>query len=200
VLFREAVEVVENVAKTGWESIGGAFSVSPDSKSDQPSGLPWYAIQTRCRCERKVTQALDRKGFETFIPLLAETHRWSDRKKAIQTPLFSGYTFARLNLSPELRRIVLQTEGVIGFVVSGGGTLPVPTRQVEDIRKLLSQKVPCTLAPFLNVGQRVRVRGGCLDGLEGIVSQKDAKRLVVSVEAIQRSIAVHIDGYELQLI
>jgi len=194
-----AIKVVENVAKTGWDSIGGAVLVPFDSKSDPGSGQ-WYAIQTRYRCEQKVTHALARKGVETFIPLLAETHRWSDRKKTIQTPLFSGYTFARLELSPNLRRMVLQTEGVIRFVVSGGETLPVPARQVEGLRRLLSQNVSCALSPFLNVGQRVRVRGGCLDGLEGILAQNDAKRLVVSVESIQRSIAVQVDGYELQLI
>jgi len=170
------------------------------SQGDQPDGCEWYAIQTRYRCEKKVTHLLNRKGLETFIPLLVATHRWSDRKKAIHTPLFSGYTFARLELSPNLRKTVLQTAGVIAFVASGGETTPVPASQVEDLRRLLSQKVPCALAPFLNVGQRVRVRGGCLDGLEGILAQNDAKRLVVSIEPIQRSLAIQIDGYELELI
>ena len=194
-----AIKVVESAAKTGWDSISGAVPVPFDSKSD-PGCVQWYAIQTRYRCEQKVTHSLARKGIETFIPLLVETHRWSDRKKAIHTPLFSGYTFAHLQLSPGLRRQVLQTEGVIGFVASGNAIVPVPFRQVEDLRRLLSQRVPCALTPFLRVGQRVRIRGGCLDGLEGILRQNDAKRLVVSIEAIQRSIAVQIDGYELQLI
>ena len=190
---------MESTAKTGWDSIGGAVSVFPDWKPDQGSGQ-WYAIQTRYRCEQKVTHSLARKGIETFIPLLVETHRWSDRKKAIHTPLFSGYTFAHLQLSPGLRKRVVQTEGVIGFVASGNAIVPVPTRQLEDLHRLLSQRVPCALTPFLSVGRRVRIRGGCLDGLEGILAQNDANRLVVSIEAIQRSIAVQIDGYELQLI
>jgi len=194
-----AIKVVESAAKTGWESIGGAVAVPFDSKSDPGSGQ-WYAIQTRYRCEQKVTHSLSRKGIETFIPLLVETHRWSDRKKAIYTPLFSGYTFAHLQLCPGLRKRVLQTEGVIGFVASGNAIVPVPSRQLEDLRRLLSQRVPCALTPFLSMGQRVRIRGGCLDGLEGILRQNDAKRLVVSIEAIQRSISVQIDGYELQLI
>jgi len=192
---------VENAAKPRRDSISGALPVPlAASQRARPAGGEWYAIQTRYRREKKVTHALARKGFETFIPLLAETHRWTDRKKAIHTPLFSGYTFARLELSPSLRKRVLQTEGVIGFVASGSEIIPVPPRQVEDLRNLLSQKVPCALSPFLNVGQRVRVRGGCLDGLEGILAQNDAKRLVVSIDSIQRSLAIQIDGYELQLI
>jgi transcription antitermination factor NusG len=179
---------------------GALPAALPASQCRKPNGSEWYAIQTRYRCEKKVTHSLNRKGLETFLPLLAETHRWSDRKKAIQTPLFSRYTFARLELSSHLRHVVLQTEGVIGFVASGGEIIPVPPRQVEDLRRLLSQEVPCALAPFLKVGRRVRIRGGCLDGLEGILAQNDPKHLVVSIESIQRSVAIQIDGYELELI
>ena len=191
---------MENVATTGRDSLSGASPLALAIPRHQPNGGDWYAIQTRYRCEKKVTDALTRKGFETFIPLLRETHCWSDRKKVIDTPLFSGYTFARLKPSTSVKRMVVQTMGVIGFVASGGGIIPVPPRQVEDLRKLLSQPVPCALAPFLNIGRRVRVRGGCLDGLEGILAQNDAKHLVVSVESIQRSVAIQIDGYELELI
>jgi len=147
-----------------------------------------------------VTASLQRRGVETFIPLLEEIHRWSDREQGIQVPLFSGYTFARLELSSKLRKTVLQTEGVIGFVGSGAEVIPVPARQLEDLRKLLSQKVPCALSAFLTVGQKVRIRGGCLDGLEGTLAQNDAKRLVISVDSIRCAVAIQIDGYELALI
>jgi hypothetical protein len=56
------------------------------------------------------------------------------------------------------------------------------------------------LSPFLTTGQRVRIRGGCLDGLEGLLQKNDAKRLVISIESIQRAVAVQIEGYELELI
>lgn len=195
---------MKNGSKTGWDSISRALSGASTSTSGneacQPNRREWYAIQTRYRFERKVTTSLQRRGIETFIPLLEEIHRWSDREKAIQSPLFSGYTFARLELSSKMRRTVLQTAGVIGFVGSGGEVIPVPSRQLEDLRKLLVQKVPCALSAFLAVGQRVRIRGGCLDGLEGILEQNDARRLVISVESIRRAVAIQIDGYELTLI
>jgi transcription antitermination factor NusG len=65
---------------------------------------------------------------------------------------------------------------------------------------LLVQKLRCALSPFLTAGQRVRIRGGCLDGLEGILKENDASHLVISIESIQRSVAVQIEGYELELI
>jgi len=51
------------------------------------------------------------------------------------------------------------------------------------------------------VGQRVRIRGGCLNGVEGILAAKNSDQsLVVSIELIQRSVAVRIDGYDVELI
>ncbi len=160
----------------------------------------WYALQTRPQYEKKVSSVLRMKGVETFLPMLREIHRWSDREKTIHTALFSGYTFTQIALTPENKKTVLLTEGVIGFVNSGGATVPVPSKQIEDLRQLLSAKVRCALAPFLNTGQRVRVRGGSLDGIEGIVAQSDSKHLTISVELINRSITVEIQGYELELI
>jgi len=51
--------------------------------------------------------------------------------------------------------------------------------------------------PFLQIGQRVRIRGGALDGIEGLLTARNGDRtLVISVEPIQRSIAVRVDQYQ----
>jgi transcription antitermination factor NusG len=159
----------------------------------------WYAILTRYRFERKVISQLTRKKLETFLPLRDEVHRWSDRRKTLQIPLFTGYAFVHLSLSSAARLDVLRTEGVLRFVTFGGDPTAIPAKQVEDLKKLLSHKVPCSLHAFLTVGRRVRIRGGCLDGLEGILEQNEARSLVISIESIQRSVAIKIEGYELEL-
>jgi transcription termination/antitermination protein NusG len=163
-------------------------------------GAQWYSIQTRYRFERKVTARLQNKGVLTFLPLLEEFHRWSDRRQSVQVPLFSGYTFARLDLSAGLRTELLHTEGVIGLISLRGVAIPIPVKQIEDLQKLLSQKVPCALHAFLRVGQKVRIRGGCLDGLEGILEQRGESSLVISIESIQRAVVITIEGYELEMI
>jgi transcriptional antiterminator NusG len=163
-------------------------------------GARWYAIQTRYRSERSVAALLQRKGVETFLPLLEEIHRWSDRRKIVDIPLFSGYGFVHVDLSSGSRMGVLRTQGVIRFVAFGGETTPVPSGQIDDLRMLLSQKVSCSLHAFLKVGQRVRIRGGCLHGLEGILEHSGGKNLVISIVSIQRSVAIRIEGYELELI
>ncbi len=176
-----------------------------DLVADRPSTVPsspdpWFVIQTRYRFEDKVAVQLQNKGIETFLPVLNEIHRWSDRQKTISLPLFSGYVFVRLHPSAVSRMKVLRTEGVIGFVSMHGDASPIPSRQIDDLRRLLAQKVPCALSAFLKVGQRVRIRGGCLDGLEGILAESSQKSLVISIECIQRSLAVTIEGYEVELI
>jgi transcription antitermination factor NusG len=165
-----------------------------------PDHPVWYAIQTRYRFEKKVTTHLQRKGIETFLPVLEEVHRWSDRDKRVDTLLFSGYTFARFNATSWSRTDLLRTVGVIGLIVFAGQIIPIPTKQIDDLQMLLSQKVPCALHPFLKIGQRVRIRGGCLDGLQGILDERGEKNLVISVESIERSVAIRIEGYELELI
>ena len=160
----------------------------------------WYAIQTRYRSERKVTALLRNKGVETFLPLLAELHRWSDRSKVVDIPLFSGYGFVHVDLASGSRLGVLRTAGVIRFVAFGGEATPIPIGQIEHLQMLLHQKIPCALHAFLKIGQRVRVRGGSLDGLEGIFEQAGEKSLVISIESIQRSLSIKIEGYELELV
>jgi transcription antitermination factor NusG len=160
----------------------------------------WYSIQTRYRFERKVTAQLQHKGLQTFLPLLEEFHHWSDRRQSIYVPLFSGYTFARFDLSAGLRMELLHTEGVIGLISVRGVAIPIPAKQIDDLQRLLSQKVPCSLHAFLKVGQHVRIRGGCLNGLEGILEKRGDKNLVISIESIQRAVAITIEGYELEMI
>ncbi len=159
----------------------------------------WYAVQTRARHEKKVTAQLENKSIETFLPLITRINRWSDRNKKIQLPLFPCYTFLRLAACTCKRFTVLQTPGVVGFVGVRGIGLPIPDKEIEDIQTLLARNVPCTLYPFLKLGQRVRIRGGCLEGVEGILVAKNGSRnLVVSMELIGRSVAVRIEGYDVE--
>ncbi|MBZ5570721.1 MAG: UpxY family transcription antiterminator [Acidobacteriia bacterium] len=174
--------------------------MSAQPKPPAPCIAQWYAIQTRYRLERRVTDHLQHKGLETFLPVLEEIHRWSDRRKRVNIPLFSGYTFARCDLSSGLRKELLRTEGVIGLLSFAGEATPVPCKQIQDLQLLLSHQVPCAIHAFLKIGKRVRIRGGCLDGLVGILEQRGEKNLVISLESIRQSVAIKIEGYELEMI
>ena len=157
----------------------------------------WYALHTRARHEKTVERRLRELGMQTFLPLAQEIHTWSDRKKKVEVALFNCYVFVRCSYSAEDRKRVYQVESVHGFVGIRGAGLPVPDEQIEAIRMVLAQEKPWRAHPFLKAGQRVRVKGGALDGVEGVfLAENGDHSLVISVDAIQRSMAVRIDGYE----
>jgi transcription antitermination factor NusG len=159
----------------------------------------WYAVQTRSRHEKKVADEIDRKGICAFLPLVTCTHRWSDRHQEVQLPLFPGYVFVRATPDPETRVSVLRTSGVAGFVGSQGRGTPIPDKQIDDIRLIVDQGIPFEPYPFLEINQRVRIRGGSLDGVEGVLVAKNSDQsLVVSIDLIKRSVLVRVTGYELE--
>ena len=161
--------------------------------------LNWYALHCRPRHEKMVAQSLAERGVETFLPTVTEIHRWSDRRKSVQLPLFSCYVFAKFapNRSDRLR--VLRVGGVLSLVGSHGEGTAIPDEQIDSVRTLVERDVPWSPYPFLKIGQRVRIRGGALEGLEGIlVSRRGNQTLVISVDAIQRSLAVRVEGYQVE--
>jgi transcription antitermination factor NusG len=162
--------------------------------------LRWFALQTRHRFEKKVAAQLDQKNLGVYLPLRTERHTWSDRQKSLTMPLFPGYVFVNIDQSRDARQAVLHTAGLIGFVSFGGVLAAIPSKQIEDLKLLLQQKVPLSLHPFVRVGDRARIRGGCLNGLEGVLLQDSKGKLVVSIESIERSVAIELQGYELDLV
>lgn len=159
----------------------------------------WFAVQTRARHEKVVVQRLSDKGVTTFLPLVRQVHRWSDRRKTVDLPLFSCYVFAKLAPRNDECLRVLLVDGVLRFVGPRGQATPIPDEQIDTIRTLVEEQLPYCFHPFLKIGQRVRVRGGALDGVEGIlVSRSGERTLVVSVNAIDRSLAVRIEGYDVE--
>ncbi|MFZ0519482.1 MAG: UpxY family transcription antiterminator [Candidatus Acidiferrales bacterium] len=159
----------------------------------------WFAIQTWPRHEKKVASELREKGVSVFLPLFGEKRQWSDRQRLVESPLFPQYAFVRISANPGARIPVLRTTGVRGFVGKHGLGAPVPDCEIDAIRTLLAQRIPFTSHGFLNVGKRIRIRGGSLDGIEGILTavNNDAT-LVVSVDLIQRSLAIRIAGFAVE--
>lgn len=159
----------------------------------------WFALQTRVRHEKVVSQQLSDKGVVTFLPMVREVHRWSDRRKTVELPLFSCYVFVKLPPRNDERLRVLLVEGVLNFVGPRGQGIEIPEEQIDAVRKLVQERLPYCSHPYLKIGQRVRIRSGALDGVEGIlVSRSGERTLVVSVDAIDRSFAVRIEGYDVE--
>jgi transcription antitermination factor NusG len=161
----------------------------------------WYALQTRPRHEKRVASELAQKGVNAFLPLVSDIRQWSDRRVQVDLPLFSCYLFVNIVPTAECRVAVLQSYGALGFVGRGKEPISVPESQIEHVRRLVANKIPFVAHPFLEIGQRVRIRGGVLDGIEGILERRKGRdHLVLSVQTIQRSLSLSIEGYDVEAV
>lgn len=156
----------------------------------------WYAAYTFANHEKRVAAELGARSVEHFLPLYGSVRRWKDRRVQLDLPLFPGYVFVRLPLCERLR--VLQIPSVVRLVGFGGLPVALPNEEMELMRSGLSQSAGAEPHPFLTVGRRVSIISGPFAGLEGILKRKKTNmRVVISLQLIQRSVAVDIDVAEI---
>jgi transcription antitermination factor NusG len=163
------------------------------------SGLQseWYAVYTRSHQERMVKTQLEGRGVENFLPSFEKVSQWKDRRKLIQLPLFPGYLFVKI---PLVRRVeVLKAYGAVQLVGNSAGPLPIPEEEVARVKRFVEVGLKCDPHPYLKIGKKVRITEGPLEGLEGIlVRTKNRSLFVISVEMIQRSVSVELEGWKIE--
>ena len=168
------------------------------ASQEDPSEQSWYALRTLPRHEKQVDRILREKAVTTFLPLVSELHQWNDRRRLISIPLFACYLFVRTAASHSVRVSVLRTRGVVGFVGNAGRGTTLPEQHIQAVRAVIGSGAYCSSHPFLTIGQRVRIVGGSLNGVEGILLVKNNDHsVVISINLIQNSLAVRVTGYRL---
>jgi transcription antitermination factor NusG len=134
---------------------------------------------------------------ETFLPLYNAAHRWKDRVKQLSLPLFPNYVFVRAGF--DQHAAILRTPGVYDLVRVSGSPAPIPVEEIEAVRRVVERGLSLQPHPFLKSGDRVRLRTGPLEGVEGVlVRKKNLFRLVISVELLLRSVAVEVDAVDIE--
>jgi len=161
--------------------------MEPDLSSNQ-----WFAVLVRTRWEGSTESLLRGKGYETFLPTYRTKESSNGRKKNISLPLFPGYVFCRFNVHRRLP--VLTTPGVISVVGSGKVPIALDDSEISAIQSVVHSGMPAQPWPYLEIGERVRIYGGALSGLEGILIRfRGTQRIVVSVSLLRRSVALEVD-------
>lgn len=183
------------------------LQVHSESNLQFPSAVPalrepmWFAIHTMPRHEKRIAGQLGEKRIHTFLPLLQQVHRWSDRQSKVDIPMFTCYAFVRIAQTIEERLQVLRTPGVLAFVGSERQGTPIPDEQIETLQTAIREKIPCAVHPFISAGQRVRIRGGSLNGVEGILERQcGTQSVIISVELLRRSVSIRVEGFEIELV
>ena len=154
----------------------------------------WYALYTKSRHEKCIHFELAKRNVESFLPLRKIKRRWSDRTVTIEEPLFKSYLFVRTGF-PRIKD-VLNLKGAVGFVKAGTEPIPIHERVIQSLKNLVQSEVAIDPFPYLETGDRVRVRSGLFKDIEGVIVRKDNRkcRIVISIDALMASVSVEVDS------
>lgn len=157
-----------------------------------PNQSYWYAVYTRPRAEKQVYERLLDKGIDVFLPLQKKVKQWSDRKKIVETPLFSSYIF--VNITRSSYDDVLRTHGVVKYITFEGKAATIPSDQIDNLRIIVDSDADVeTTWETRQKGEKVRVNGGHLHGLEGIlISDGSKKKVLVQVDRLDQNLVIEV--------
>ena len=167
--------------------------------------MPWYAVHTRSRHEDRAYTGLVQKSLHTFLPKIEVWSQRKDRRKKIMIPMFPGYLFVEMAiLDNYLRLEILKTFGVVQILgkARGAEPIPVPDEKIDAIRRIIESRVEVQQLQYPKVGEPARIMDGPFKGVEGLVISTDyAKELfVISIELLQRSVAIKLEGFQISRI
>jgi transcription antitermination factor NusG len=164
-----------------------------------PDQRRWYAVFTVPRSEKSVVKHLNLREIECFLPTYEATRLWKNRQRAkVVLPLFPTYLFVCIDRRQRTK--VLESPGVLHIVGNSREPLPLPKSEIELLR---SECCRHRIEPYgeLAVGQRVRVRSGLMQGVEGVLIRKhNSLRFVLTVSLINQKAAIEVDGEDLEVL
>jgi transcription antitermination factor NusG len=182
----------DHIVTIAWNRPG---ALTEAAEVDETPGQ-WHVVWTRSHCEQLVYDQLAAKGFHLFLP---RTNLWSRRRgvrRLTRVPMFPGYLFLRHGLDKDSYAEVLKARGLVEVLGGRWDRLAgVPAVEVAAIEKLDRARVPAMPHPYLRHGHRVRIIDGPLMDVEGVLLRLNATKgvLVLSVNLLQRSVAVEVD-------
>lgn len=177
----------------GTETKGGEALPEIVTESVTPR---WRVLWTHSNYEQLVHDQLAAKGFDLFLPTAEAWTRRGGVRRLSPAPLFRGYLFLRHAMDKASYLEVYKTRGLVRVLGERWDRLDaVPDPDIEAIQKLLHSGHPIFPYAYLREGQRVRITRGPLADVEGILVRMNPKKglLVVSVDLLQRSVAVQLD-------
>ena len=152
----------------------------------------WYPVYTHPRAEKKAHEALLNKGIEAYLPLRRQLKQWSDRKKWVDEPFIKSYLF--VHIAEHERANVLMTQGITRFIYFGGKIAPMPDRQIDDLKLLMTSAVDLEVTEEnLLPGEKIILKAGPLKGMTGeIISYRSQKQLALRLENLGCSVIIHV--------
>lgn len=141
--------------------------------------MPWFAIYTKPKNEKKVVEGLEKIGVEVYCPMITQVKQWSDRKKKVEMPLINSYVF--VNIADKNRNIVFNVPGIVRYLFWLGKPAVIQDQEIEVLKDGLKGILNNVEVQGIQPGDILTISKGPFQGKEGIVSQieKNKIRLVL---------------------
>jgi len=149
------------------------------------------ALYTKPRWEKKVDRILLQKGLNSWCPVQKTERQWSDRKKIVEVPLFTSYVF--VNITPEERLNVLQTDGVLNFVHYLGKPAVIRDEEIALIKSYLQEDeaiVTVQSAQSFRENDKVVISQGVFMDNSGTIIRSSNKKVYVRLESLGQIMVV----------
>lgn len=159
----------------------------------------WYAVYTRPRWEKKVSDLLNKRNVENFCPLNKVVRQWADRKKTIYEPLFTSYVFVCASEIDQLT--IRKTDGILNFVYWLGKPAVIKNDEINAIKTFLEKHHDIRLEKInVNVSDKVRITDGPLIHLEGDVLEVKNKSVKVFLPSLGYAMIAEISKARIELV
>lgn len=166
----------------------------------------WYVLHTYSGYENVAKENLETMAakynlqdriMDVIIPTENVIEEKNGKKKLVQRKTMPGYLLVKMRYADDIWHNVTRTRGVTGF--TGPKGRPLELSPVEVQRMHLERVV---IEMDLNVGDKVKIIEGALDGTIGTVTEVDAEnsKCKVSVEFFGRENVVEFDYTQVQKI
>jgi transcription antitermination factor NusG len=152
----------------------------------------WYLLYTAPRAEKKVNIELNKRNFVTFLPIQKKIVQWSDRKKTIESPLFSSYIFIFTSLSYYYE--LLNIPGIVKFVNFQGQPVELKDSQIELIKLMVANYSEIeAVNEIFEKGEAVKIIAGPLQNQIGeLIEYKSSKKVMVKIENTGFSLIIQL--------
>ena len=151
--------------------------------------MPWYALYTESRQEKKVATRLAQLDIEVYCPLVIQVRQWSDRKKKVEVPLLPSYVFVKLE--PNNREQVFQVSGVVRYLYWLGQPAIVKDAEIELMQKWLQDKVTSFEIVGIQPGTLYEIPSGPFIGQKGIVEKVNKSQITLVLQQLGVKIILH---------
>jgi len=157
----------------------------------------WYVFYTHPKAEKVVYRDLLKRGYDAFLPLRKEIHKWKNRQtKLVELPIFPNYIFVKAKLYelPDIKRL----SKIVTYITIGNRPSTISSKELDTIKKASVLEMNMTIENSFCEGESVKIVDGPLTGSEGIIlNHKGKTRFGILLNDLKHTVLIDICGHHL---